>query len=206
METLLSFIEHYGYLFIFVATLFEGETVLALAGFVAFEGYLDLELVILSAFLGGMMGDQLFFYFGRLRGKHFIEARPALATKVKGAQGLIERYPNLLIFGSRFMYGFRILIPVAFGTSRVGGVRFFIFNFLGAAVWASIFASIGFSLGNALETYIVHFHRAEKFVLIGVLTGVVIAQGIAFVYRRIQNRVEKEESSAEARDNLEEKD
>ena len=100
------------------------------------------------------------------------------------------------------MYGFRVLLPVTFGTSRVSGLRFFIFNFLGAAVWAAIFSSLGFFLGNALETYIVHFHRAEKFVLIGVIAGVAIVQLISFVYRRIQKQVEKgEERALETRDN-----
>ena len=43
METLLLLIQHYGYFFVFIATLFEGETVVALAGFAAFQEYLDLE-------------------------------------------------------------------------------------------------------------------------------------------------------------------
>ena len=201
METLLLLIQHYGYFFVFIATLFEGETVVALAGFAAFQEYLDLEWVILAAFLGGMCGDQIFFYFGRFRGKEFVEARPKLSERVKKIHALMERHQNLLIFGSRFIYGFRILIPVIFGTSKVSGLRFFIFNFFGAAVWATMFSSLGYFLGNALETYIVHFHRAEKYVLIGVFAGVVITQGIAFLYKRIQKRVEKEEEVAMTRDN-----
>jgi membrane protein DedA with SNARE-associated domain len=201
METLISLIQDYGYVFVFVATLLEGETVLALAGFVAFEGYLELETVILVAFLGGMIGDQFFFYFGRWRGKSFIEARPKLHEKAKSVQRLIERHQNLLIFGSRFMYGFRMLIPVAFGTSKVSGLRFLIFNVLGAAVWATIFACLGFFLGSTIETYIGHFHRAEKFVLIGVLAGVVLVQGISFFYRRIQKKIEKAEALEASRDN-----
>lgn len=202
METLLSFIQNYGYAFIFVATLLEGETVVALAGFAAFQGYLDLEWVITVAFFGGMLGDQVLFYFGRLRGKEFIASRPRLLERVTKAHRLMERHQNLLIFGSRFMYGLRVLLPVMFGTSKVSGLRFFIFNFLGAAVWATIFSCIGFFLGNSIETYITHFHRAEKFVLLGVITGAVIVQGISFFYKRIQRTVEKEEErEAKTRDN-----
>jgi membrane protein DedA with SNARE-associated domain len=201
METLLSFIQEYGYLFIFAATLLEGETVVALAGFAAFEGYLTLEGVIFAAFLGGMIGDQVFFYFGRFRGTEFVNARPKLKERARKIHRLMERYQNLLIFGSRFMYGFRMLIPVLFGTSRVSGLRFLIFNLLGAAVWSAVFSSIGYFLGSAIETYITHFHRAEKYVLLGLLAGAGIVLAISFIFNRIQKRVEKAEERVEILDN-----
>jgi membrane protein DedA with SNARE-associated domain len=193
METLLAFIQHYGYAFVFFATLFEGETVVALAGFTAYEQYLDFETVMFVAFLGGMMGDQIFFYFGRWKGKQFIESRPKFVERAKRVHRLIERYPNFLIFASRFMYGFRVLIPVAFGTSRVTGVRFFVFNLLGAATWSAIFTSLGYFLGNALETYLGNFHKAEKYVVLGMIVGVLLVQGISLLYKRIDQRVERVE-------------
>ncbi len=191
MELLLSLIQDYGYLFVFVATLLEGETVLALAGFAASERYLDLETVILVAFLGGMLGDQIFFYFGRWKGKAFLEARPKLHKRADQVHRLIEKHPNLLIFGSRFMYGFRTLIPMAFGTSSVSWVRFLTFNFLGALVWSILFGVGGYLLGTAIETYIGHIHRAEKYVLLGLLAGAVIVQVVSVIGRRISERVEK---------------
>jgi membrane protein DedA with SNARE-associated domain len=197
METLLSFIHDYGYWLIFFATLLEGETIVALGGFTAFEGYLDLEKVMMVAFLGGLLGDQIFFYVGRLRGKRFIEDRPKLAERARKVHGLIERYPNLLIFASRYMYGFRLLLPIAFGTSSVGAFRFLAFNALGAASWSMIFAGGGYLLGNAIETYLGHFERAEKYVILGVIAGVVLVQTISFLYRRIERRVERAERKVE---------
>lgn len=205
METLLSFIQDYGYVFIFIATLLEGETVVALAGFVAYQGFLDFEAVLLVAFVGGMLGDQIFFYFGRLKGKQYIEARPNLNARAKKVQRLIEKYPNFLIFSSRFLYGFRMLIPIAFGTSKVSGIRFLIFNLLGAALWSTIFTSLGYFLGTAIETYIGSYQRVGKYVLVGVIAGVVLVQGIAFVFRRFNKRVEQATESVgeTSRDNAE---
>jgi len=37
-------IQKYGYIIIFLITLFEGESVLLIAGFMAYQGLLDLEL------------------------------------------------------------------------------------------------------------------------------------------------------------------
>lgn len=197
METLLYFIQHYGYIFIFFATLFEGETVVALAGFTAYQQYLDFETVLFVAFLGGMAGDQIFFYFGRWKGKKFLDSRPKLSQRAKSVHRLIERHPNYLIFGSRFMYGFRIIIPVAFGTSEVSGLKFFIFNLLGAATWSTIFTALGYFLGTALETYIGHLHKAEKYVVLGVIVGALLVQGISLLYRRIAQRVERVEKIEE---------
>ncbi len=197
MELLLSLIQDYGYFFVFIATLLEGETVLALAGFAAFEGYLDLETVILVGFIGGMLGDQMFFYFGRWKGKAFLESRPKMLKRAHQVHRLIGRYPNLLIFGSRFMYGFRMLIPIAFGTSNVNWVRFLTFNFLGALVWSILFGAGGYLLGTAIETYIVQIHRAEKYVLLGLIAGAIIVKVVSVIGRRITERVEKSAVSNE---------
>ena len=89
------------------------------------------------------------------------------------------------------MYGFRTVIPMAFGTSSVGWMRFLTFNFFGALLWSIIFGSGGYILGTALETFIVHFHRAEKYVLLGLLAGAVIVQVVSVIGRRISERVEK---------------
>jgi membrane protein DedA with SNARE-associated domain len=57
-------IDTYGYWVILVGTLLEGETILILGGFAAYQGYLALPGVILMAFMGGLCGDQLFFSWG----------------------------------------------------------------------------------------------------------------------------------------------
>lgn len=49
----------YGYAALAVGTFLEGETILVIAGFLAHRGYLSMDLVILSAFLGTFFGDQL---------------------------------------------------------------------------------------------------------------------------------------------------
>lgn len=62
--TLDQLIDTYGYWAILVGTLLEGETILLLGGFAAYQGYLALPWVILAAFIGAFCGDQLFFFLG----------------------------------------------------------------------------------------------------------------------------------------------
>ena len=197
MATLILLIQNYGYILVFFFTLLEGETIVALAGFVAYQGELNIYLVVLSAICGAITGDQAYFYLGRYKGKQFLAKRPKLLARVTRIHGLIERHQNWLMFGSRFMYGFRIALPIAFGTSNIRRLKYLGFNFMGATLWSVFFAGGGYFLGDAIERFIVHVQRAEKFIVFGVIVGIAIVQTIMFLRRRIAARLEEEEEKTE---------
>jgi len=71
-----AFIKHFGYLAILIGTFLEGETILILGGFAAHRGYLDLSLVIMSAFIGTFFGDQLFYFLGHKHSQTILNHRP----------------------------------------------------------------------------------------------------------------------------------
>jgi membrane protein DedA with SNARE-associated domain len=95
-----------------------------MAGFAAYRGYLDLEKVILIALFAGFLGDQLYFFLGRRHGRDILTRFPTLKPRVERVDTLLRRYHLLLIPGIRFMYGLRIVGPIAFGMGRVEAVRF----------------------------------------------------------------------------------
>ncbi len=200
METLFSFIQDYGYFFVFIATILEGETILALASFASYQGYLYLPTVMLIGFVGAVIGDNLFFYFGRYKGKKFLENHPKFNEKAFRIHALIERHQDLLIFGSRFMYGFRTVIPIAIGTSKVSGLRFLALNILGAIVWAIFFGSIGYAFGSVLESVLGGIHRAQKYIILGVIAGVILVHIIRLIYGIVVKKLEIEEKKEENKD------
>ena len=63
-----QFLQDFGYFALFLGTFFEGETILVLAGFLAFRGYMQLEYVVAVAFMGSYAGDQLWYFLGRRHG------------------------------------------------------------------------------------------------------------------------------------------
>ena len=67
MDFIVDLIHNYGYYIVFFGTLLEGEVVVALAGFAAFQDDLHLSIVIPIAIVGAVIGDQSFFYFGSFR-------------------------------------------------------------------------------------------------------------------------------------------
>ena len=160
-----SLIENYGYLAVFIGAFLEGETILVMAGFAAYRGYLDLEKVILIALFASFLGDQLYFFLGRRHGRDILARFPTLKPRVERVDTLLHRYHLLLIPGIRFMYGLRIVGPIAFGMGRVEAVRFIFLNFIGAMLWAPLIAGAGYLFGEALELLLHDIHRYEKLIL-----------------------------------------
>lgn len=177
-------IAHYGYAILFLGTLFEGETIVALAGFAAYEGHLKLGYIIPIAVVGAMIGDQFFFYLGRYKGKQLLEKYPNLKKKIERVHQLTERYHGWIIFGSRFMYGFRVIIPVSFGAGDIGAIRYLLLDFLGALVWAPMFALGGYAFGNAIQHFLGNVKRFEESIVIGALVLFAVVQTLLYLRRK----------------------
>jgi membrane protein DedA with SNARE-associated domain len=166
---LATLIAQFGYIAVLLGTVFEGETVLLLAGYSAHRGYLDIAAVIAVAWLGGAIGDQFFFWLGHRYGQDLIAHRPVLHARVERALGLIERHPVAIILVMRFLWGMRMALPIAIGISRVRWQRFFWLNLLSAALWAPIIAGIGWSFGALLASHMARLHRYEHWMMAGVI-------------------------------------
>ena len=167
--TLESIVEHYGYLAIFVGTFLEGETIVILAGFLSHRGYLNLEWVIASAFIGTYAGDQLFYYIGKWRGHRILAKRPHWQLRSQKVFDLLNRHQVLVILGFRFLYGLRTVTPFLIGMSGVRPLRYLLLNGLGALVWAIAIGALGFVLGQTVELFLQHVKRYELTILIVII-------------------------------------
>jgi membrane protein DedA with SNARE-associated domain len=173
--TLEQWIDTYGYGAILLGTFLEGETVLILGGFAAYQGYLKLPWVILAAFLGTLSGDQLFFYIGRNYGAKILARRPGWQVRVERVKRLLDRFQDYLILLFRFLYGLRIVTPFVLGFSRVPRRRFLVLNAVGALVWATAIGTGGFLSGKALEALMGNLKRYEGVILgLGALAGIAV--------------------------------
>jgi membrane protein DedA with SNARE-associated domain len=178
VTTLQYLIETYGYIAVFVGTFLEGETILVMAGLAAHLGYLDLRWVIATAFFGSLSGDQLYFYLGRWRGMRLFRRFPYLRRRAFIFRRLLHRYHAPIIVVIRFLYGLRIVGPIAIGMSRVPALRFLLFNVTGALIWAVVIAGIGYLFGEALERVLGHIRDYEVAALaVFALLGVIVWGG-----------------------------
>ena len=168
---LASLIRDWGYPVVFAGSLVEGETILALAAVAAHRGYLALPWVIAVGAAGGFLGDQAYFLVGRAGGERVLARWPQLRPGAERVRQLLDRYDAPLILAVRFLYGLRTIGPIAIGMSRVHWLRFALFNFIGAILWAALVAGAGYALGEALSRALGDLKRVEAWVFGGVLVG-----------------------------------
>lgn len=181
-----ALIEHYGYLALVVGTLFEGETILVLGGFLAHRGYLELPWVILAALAGSLSGDQLLFFLGRRHSSYVLSRFPSLHARIETAVLRLRRYQTLLILAFRFLYGFRTVTPFVIGMSPVPTMKFAILNAVSAMLWASVIGTAGYLFGNALEALLGDIRRYEVEMMAGILVVGAAIWLIHFLRRRMR--------------------
>ena len=176
-----QFLENYGYFALFVGALLEGETILALAGFAAHQGWMSFPIVVAVAAVGGFFGDQFFFFLGRRYGDRILIRFPKVAAKAPRVKELLCRWDAPLVVMIRFMYGLRIAGPIIIGTAGISPWRLAFFNLLGAIIWAPVIATAGYLAGHALQKILQDIHQVETLLLVGLGCAVVIGW---FIYRR----------------------
>ena len=158
-QTLSEFFARYGYWVIFFGVMLEnagiplpGETILLFAGFLAFQGKLQLLPAILIAIAGATIGDSLGFWLGRYGGarlvNRYVRRIPWVAKQYDNAHRLFLQYGQWAVFTARFIAGLRVFAGILAGVLLMPYRRFLVFNFAGAVCWAMTMGTIGFTFGS----------------------------------------------------------
>ena len=180
-------VRKYGYLAVFVGTFLEGETILAIAGFLSSQHYLRIYFVILVAALGAFIGHVFWFWLGRTQGHKIIDRFPKLLHAFDRVIRLLDRHGAGAIFISQYIYGFRITAAVMFGLSHIKTARFILWQAISCLVWATLITGLGFYFGKAVHRVLGQAAEVEKVGL-----GVIVAIGVGiFVYHKIKDRKKK---------------
>ncbi len=170
-----ALLHQYGYLVIFLGTLAEGETLLVLGSYFAHRGYLDLGGVMLTAFVGAVCGDQMFFHLGRRHAKGLLERFPKLRDKVNVALRRVEDHQVKIVLVMRFLWGLRIALPVALGLTNMSAKRYLLVNLVSAAIWAVVFSLAGFGVSRLLSELLGNLHRHEWWIAGGLVLAAILA-------------------------------
>ncbi|MFQ5896499.1 MAG: DedA family protein [Nitrospinota bacterium] len=151
----------YGYLFIFFGTFVEGETVLVLAGFLAFRGYWPLAAAVFFGALGAFTGYLTLYALGRWQGERVLARLHALRRHRPRLQRLLQRYGFLSIFVAQFLYGARLASALCFGLLGFPPARFVLYEAVACALWASLMGGAGYVFGEAMRAFLGRLGRYE---------------------------------------------
>jgi len=176
--TLRDGIETYGYLGVLVGTFLEGDIALIVGGLCARCTDLRLYGVILAAFTGAIIGDQVCFNLGRHKGLQLLNRFPRLKQRAEKVFHHLRRHGSVVAFAFRFLYGFRILTPLLIGASGIGHGRFTLLNCFGALSWATLLGCLGYGMGEALVEIMTNLKADMRHMLPSILLGLLIVVGV----------------------------
>ncbi len=169
------------------------EIIMPPAGYLVQQGQMNMVLVILSGTLGSLFGAYLNYFAAHYLGRPFLikYGRYLLITEEHFRQ--VEEYfashGEISTFIGRLLPVIRHLISMPAGLAGMSHIKFSIYTLLGAFIWVSILAWIGFFLGHNEALIMQYSHQA----IIGVIVAsVVLVVTYIFLHRRKLARIQAE--------------
>lgn len=182
-----------GYLGVFLAMAIESaciplpsEIIMPFSGYLVFQGEMNLLVVGLVGALGNLGGSLLAYWVGAKGGRPLIEryGKYVLLSHhdLDLADRWFARYGRSTVFFTRMMPVVRTFISFPAGMSRMRLGTFSLYTFIGALPWSLALAYIGMKLGENWDTLGGYFHKADIFIAVLLVAGVVW-----YVWRHLNN-------------------
>jgi len=160
-----------------------GDSLLFTAGFLASQGYINVNILVWGAFLCAVLGDSFGYYFGQRIGPKIFTREDSLLFKksyVKKAQDFYEKHGNKTIVLARFVPIVRTFAPIVAGVGEMKYSNFLTYNVLGAFLWS--FATV--YLGNFLGSII---PNADRYLLL-IIIVIIFVSFIPIVWEIVKNK------------------
>jgi phosphatidylglycerol lysyltransferase len=174
MTMIHSWLIHYGYVLLFFGVAVEADAFLIAGAFLAHRGYFDIRAVVGIAILATSVANQGWFWLARRRGREFLQRRLQTDRRLRRVHSWLERRGAILIPASRFLYGFRVAIPVAYGASGSAPLTFTILDAASAVVWGFVVGFAGYAFGDTMEFIVADVQRYESAILAAVLLAAAV--------------------------------
>ncbi len=153
---------------------------LIFGGFLVFEERAALPLMMLTGYLGIILGDSMIFYFGRRIGSK-VGARTGgffsrIVTPQKRArvEGLFKRHGEKIVMIARFLPGVRAVTYFTAGSVGMRYSHFIFFDSVAALGSAPIFVYLGYRFGGQLEFLLHQIAKGQRGVIAGIVGLLVI--------------------------------
>ncbi len=156
---------------------------------------LDVLLIVLLGTIGAMLGAIINYglavWLGRLIIYKFADSRLGhlcllSSEKVQKAEAYFNEHGKVSTFVGRLIPGIRQLISIPAGLAKMHFGQFLLYTFLGAFIWNSILALLGYVAHGQAD--LINQYSHELSVAILVLLGVVV---VYFVAKKIIKSVKK---------------
>jgi membrane-associated protein len=158
-----------------------GDSLLFTAGFVASQGFLNITLLILGAFICAVLGDNVGYVTGHKFGRRLFRREDSWMFHKKhlvSAQTFYDKHGKKAIVLARFMPIVRTFAPIVAGIGAMKYSTFVAYNVIGGLIWTAGVTLLGYYLGQVIPD-------VDKYLLpiILVIVVVSIAPSILHLYQ-----------------------
>lgn len=171
------------YILLFFGIFFEGELILLSAVIAAHQGLLNIWVVIFVAVIATITSDVFYFNLGKHKAKKWI-ANSKFATKFEKVNQRLHKNRTKLLFTYRFLYGMRMITPIALGAQEMPMLKFLKYSVLSTIIWCLVIVALGYAFGEVVINNLKHIQKIEYYFIGTLLT---IAVGL-LIYKLIKKR------------------
>ena len=179
-QFLVNHIGGMGYLGIFLLMFLEStffpfpsEIIMIPAGYLAYQGEMNLYMVVLVGILGSVAGALLNYYLAMHLGKKIIlrygkyffikeETLDKLDT-------FFAKHGEISTFTGRLIPGIRQLISLPAGLARMNIAKFSFYTAIGAGIWVVVLVVVGYVVGSNQELISEYMKSATLIALVSVV-------------------------------------
>ena len=168
---------------------FPSEIVIIPAGYLASKGEMNMFFVILFGIIGSILGSLLNYYIAYFLGKPFLlkYGRYFKLTEERfdKLNNFFLKHGAISTFIGRLIPGVRQYISFPAGLAKLSMPKFIFYTSLGAGLWTTILAFIGYLVGNNKEL----IHKYSTTALVSVV-GLSVVLIVFYVFYNKRNAEE----------------
>jgi len=192
-----KFIDATGYITVFISMVLESmvfpvpsEAIMPFAGFLIAEGKFSFFGVILISTLGSIIGSLISYYIGYYGGKPFITKFGKYflldQEEFEATNRFFQKRGSITIFICRFIPVIRHLISLPAGMAKMNIWKFSILTVIGAGLWNSFLAYVGFRLRQNWQLVMEYSKTIDEIIVVILLVLIGL-----YVYRHLHKKAKK---------------
>lgn len=164
-----------------------GETLLIFASVLAHHGEISLPALLIFAWAGSVLGDNVGFLIGKTICRATIVRYGGkiglTEARINAVEETFSRYGPATVMFARFFPVLRQLNGIVAGALRMPWWRFLLFNAIGAAMWVGVWVSVVYFSAHTMAA--AEFANNVVFTAVGI--GVLILV-VSLVVRRLRRK------------------
>jgi membrane protein DedA with SNARE-associated domain len=183
VTTIVNVVNELGYAGIFFAMFLESsffpfpsEVVMIPAGYLSFRGEMNIYAAIAAGAAGSLSGALFNYWLAFRFGRGFIDRYGKYIffreESLQKLEDFFRRHGEISTFNGRLIPGIRQYISLPAGLAAMSVAKFSLYTTLGAGIWVSVLALLGYFLGANEEKLSSYLHDATliALVLVALLT------------------------------------